>query len=529
MAFTQYVEIKDGFELIKSEKVVSPEEARSILWTRRKRNITYAIHEGDYIVLTRHSFRCPYCRKHSPAYFRTVGKPVPVHKQEINLWITGQYSFFEHKPRLIMNNVNVSAQKLYCKYCHQTSMPYSHKRKIIIEVERKKIKISLVSKNITEFLPPSKIGTVNEYAMSFPVTEMLTFNLGNGHIYYYIKENERLTFARDLRSEKEFRMDSILCMVINKYDIVRRKVAGAFQCIYGFPLPFSNKELSLETLLKMTRFVGYSSDFYKNSVPYDLKTGMIDRSFKTITKKIHFANKLPEIYERSELPQVKSVKRLFFKQPGYFFYIQEAEAAWSLLKNIDSFRRLLQLNHAFDILSYLHDYPVTISFFQSFMEQQNASRLLFQFENNWRFLQDYALHFSCLNHQRQLAEMEAWQKRWKPDNRRGKSYSIPIGIVAPSVWECEIDGFEFIWLKTRADYVHAGNELNNCLADWDVTDNSVMVMKKNGCCKAAIEIQNGHIQQAYAEHNYLIEDDMEVLNAYNHWRRIFKIPKFGDN
>ena len=529
MARIQYIEVPDGFELIKTEKAVSTEKARSILCTRKKRNIASAKYEGDYIVLTQYHYRCPYCRRLSLAYFREVGKPKQVTKTEINQWISDQYAIHDHKPSLILNNPIVSTQNFYCSYCRQVSTPYHHNQKIIVERERKKIKVSMVARSMAEYLEQREMEKDWARAMSFPVTETLTFNLGNGHVYHYIREKDILTGVNDLRSEREFSKDSVLCQAIIKYDLVRREMMKLFRSIYGTILPYTNKELCLENFFKMTRFVGYQKNFYENGVPYDLENAWIDRSFKTAVKRLHFAKDLPGIYERSGLPQTKSIRRLFFNQPGYFFFLKEAELLWNLLDNVNYFRSMLQLSHAFDILSFLHDYPATILFFQSFKDQRTVSLLCFQIESNWCFLQSYALQFSCQSYQRRIVEMETWQKRWRPDLRRGRRYSIPICIVTPTIRECKLDGFEFVWLKTRADYVQAGNELNNCLADWDSTNNTIMVMKKNGQCKAAIEIQNGQIRQAYAEDNYPIEDDIEVLGAYDHWRRLNHIPKYMED
>lgn len=77
------------------------------------------------------------------------------------------------------------------------------------------------------------------------------------------------------------------------------------------------------------------------------------------------------------------------------------------------------------------------------------------------------------------------------------NYSIRMHLPEEKIKNCNIDGYDFTWLKSSNDYIDAGHNLNNCLLDWKTTDSPVIVVKNKGEFVAAIEVAGNVIVQAY--------------------------------
>lgn len=152
--------------------------------------------------------------------------------------------------------------------------------------------------------------------------------------------------------------DDPIFELINLYKPVNRELKNQFVKIFHGSLPFRTKELTVEQFLLMTRFIGYDSGFY-NALPYAEKGDLIERRFLKPARRLHHAAKVPSIFEKTMLPKIKSIRKLLFCNPALFFYTEELEQLWKLLKMSIYFGISSHLKIIFSELAFLHKMPLS--------------------------------------------------------------------------------------------------------------------------------------------------------------------------
>lgn len=163
----------------------------------------------------------------------------------------------------------------------------------------------------------------------FELYETITFNLKNGHTFVSLEDScgEKLQI-RDISNRKpNLNSDDPIFELINLYKPVNQELKNQFIKLFHGSLPFRTKELTVEQFLLMTRFIGYDSGFY-NALPYAKNGNLIERRCLKSAKRLHHAVKVPNIFEKTTLPKVKSIRKLFFCNPALFFYTEELEQLW---------------------------------------------------------------------------------------------------------------------------------------------------------------------------------------------------------
>lgn len=68
------------------------------------------------------------------------------------------------------------------------------------------------------------------------------------------------------------------------------------------------------------------------------------------------------------------------------------------------------------------------------------------------------------------------------------------------------------------EFLRAGKELKNCLADWQFFRNNVYGMIDNGKYVAAVEIKDNVIIQAHTYRNGDISDNCSIKQAFDVWK-----------
>ena len=140
------------------------------------------------------------------------------------------------------------------------------------------------------------------------------------------------------------------------YKPVNRELKNQFIKIFRGSLPFRTKELTVEQFVLMTRFIGYNCGFY-NALPYAEKENLIERRFLKSAKRLHHAVKVPNIFEKTTLPKVKSIRKLLFCNPALFFYTEELEQLWKIIEDVNLFRNFITSQNIFSELAFLHKMP----------------------------------------------------------------------------------------------------------------------------------------------------------------------------
>lgn len=521
------IQVLRGYRLICKQEEYDILDAGALLHTKKRYKYTSASRYGEKAMLTRHVIKCPFCGHEVPAYAYYLkntgyGNYKPISRDAVDAWANPQYSFFEDEnATLELNEVFVPEHKYLCGKCGRGSFEDNRVKTVRIVSEKNKIVVSC-SAQMKYVLDLMMKYSHQSSSLRFPLTECIEFNLGNGRVHLTIKNNDGSTvIIRDITYAGHLWMMAETYSAIKDSYLVRRALKHCFTKMYGGTLPFSSNELSPENFVAMTQFVGYPRAFYY-TVPYDLSGGNIEGSFVAISRRMHNARYLERIYAASTLPRMKSIRKLFFSEPGFFFYIHEAEILWSVFADPNHYRNLLAMPRIYELLSNLRQYPGVFLFFQDYKAIKGAGHLMAKLTSKFDSTLEYAVNYCSMS----LAARIRDQKTWNLKNvsiRRRIVHSIPMQTGCHSIKDSCVDGYTFSWLRTKYEYSQAGSALRNCLAGWSTDDNPVVAVKKGEVFKAAIEIKDASVVQARAVNNAPIEHDEKLHRAIEKWKLVNKL------
>lgn len=518
-----------GFTIEEQQKTVSLDEALEALTPARQRKSTLAVFENDNVVITKHVIVCPWCGKKAPAYHNNQMEP----HQLIDMWLAQQTSMFEKLPKTLLFNRPIEAmEKFVCPRCNMISHPSKGFIDVLFIVDRKTIKIfrKLELKELFQF----KWGADKICITNFELYEAITFNLKNGHTYVSPEDGrgEKLKVHDISNTKANLYSDDPIFELINLYKPVNRELKNQFAKIFHGSLPFRTKDLTVEQFLLMTRFIGYDSGFY-NALPYAEKGDLIERRFLKPARRLHHAAKVPSIFEKTMLPKVKSIRKLFFCNPALFFYTEELEQLWKIIEDVNLFRNFITSQNIFSELAFLHKMPHLIDFYAEYKAEIGSKRLYHHFfrptDRYW--LYNYISWYYLLSEYDKKIERKKWQngRLEKQDdfegieNDMGARFSVSIPDCSSKDFrhpglECCINGYSFRRLKNSMEFLRAGKELKNCLVHWQFFQNNVYGMIDNGEYVAAVEIKDNVIIQAHTYCNGDISGNHSIKQAFDIWK-----------
>lgn len=518
-----------GFTIEEQQKTVDRDEAFEVLTPARQRKSTLAVFENDNVVITKHVIVCPWCGKKTPAYHNNQMEP----HQLIDMWLAQQTSMFEKLPKTLLFNRPIEAmEKFVCPRCNMISHPSKGFIDVLFIVDRKTIKIfrKLELKELFQI----KWGANKICITNFELYEAITFNLKNGHTYVSLEDGrgEKLKVHDISNTKTNLYSDDPIFELINLYKPVNRELKNQFAKIFRGPLPFRTKELTVEQFLLMTEFIGYDSAFY-SALPYADKRDLIERRFLKSAKRLHDAKKVPNIFEKTILPKVKSIRKIFFCNPALFFYTGELEQLWKIIEDINLFRNFITSKNIFFELAFLCKMPYLIDFYTEYKAEIGIKRLYHNFfqATNRYWLYNYVSWYYLLSEYDKKIERKKWHNGWLEkrddfegiENDMGARFSVSIPDRSSKDFrhpglECCINGYSFRRLKNSMEFLQAGKELKNCLADWQFFRNNVYGMIDNGKYVAAVEIKDNVIIQAYTYRNGDISGNHSIKQAFDIWK-----------
>lgn len=518
-----------GFTIEKQQKTVGRDVAFEVLTPARQRKSTLAVFENDNVVITKHVIVCPWCGKKAPAYHNNQMEP----HQLIDMWLAQQTSMFEKLPKTLLFNRPIEAmEKFVCPRCNMISHPSKGFIDVLFIVDRKTIKIfrKLELKELFQI----KWGADKICITNFELYEAITFNLKNGHTYVSLEDGrgEKLKVHDISNTKANLYSDDPIFELINLYKPVNRELKNQFAKIFRGPLPFRTKELTVEQFLLMTEFIGYDSAFY-SALPYADKGDLIERRFLKSAKRLHDAKKVPNIFEKTILPKVKSIRKIFFCNPALFFYTGELEQLWKIIEDINLFRNFITSKNIFSELAFLCKMPHLIDFYTEYKAEIGIKKLYHNFfqATNRYWLYNYVSWYYLLSEYDKKIERKKWHNGWLEkrddfegiENDMGARFSVSIPDRSSKDFrhpglECCINGYSFRRLKNSMEFLQAGRELKNCLADWQFFRNNVYGMIDKGKYVAAVEIKDNVIIQAHTYRNGDISGNHSIKQAFDIWK-----------
>ena len=516
-----------GYKIEKKIHNMTVNDAREILLTKKQKKFTSAIRSEYDVSLAEHFITCPHCGNKVNLYAKNLKKafniqafsPYRLKKEVILDWTSQQIDLFKetYKPLLLNHMIKVN-DELSCPKCKNTMKPSEETRKVEIRYHRHKLFIRAEVLDVTELfsLPCLTGGSVY---IEFPLYEVACFNFIKGHTYLRLENAKGQCIAiRDITSDKYNWFSGTVYNVISKNKQVKRILRDLFNREWNGKIPFFPSELNVNELRMLTMFVGYDRNFY-SSIPFKKDSLGVEESFIRQVKKMHHSRDTVKLFKNSNLPDMKSVRKIFFSDAGLFFYLEECERFWNLLNDPNYFTALLKNEEIYRILSDLHTRPMIFEFIEDFLKIFKAKRLLKLINKRWQSLCTYAVNYGSMSEHMRKGEREKWKQ-----NKKGSGidsvpdFSIPmIKEPAQRIRNCVIDEFEFSWLKTSTDYKEAGEALNNCLTEWERENYPVVCVRKGGKIIAAMEIRDDFVYQAYTANNCSLSKEPGLINAYYKW------------
>ena len=371
-------------------------------------------------------------------------------------------------------------------------------------------------------------------ALQFPMCERIVFDFESGIAsIQLIADNNILNTVNidDLTDRDDF---GLLPTMIYQNNIVKRTLKKFFQLFWQSSLPYTSNELSLEKFVLMTRFIDFPRNFYE-AIPIAENSKRLDESFLSIADELHNPICAIKLLEKSHLPNAKSVKRLFAEKSGLFFYLEECSFLFDLLGDLNFLCRILNSEEAYRIVSMLHSFPGIKTFYKDYCDIKSKKSLCSLLVKNSNAVNNQAIRYCALSTFGKRAEQVKWQ-----ENRRiveqdlmygtclNAGFSTPMHAVPEHISNCTIDRFNFRWLRTKNDYMEAGERLDNCLVSWSYYNNPVVGVYKGRKIIAAMEVGDNHIRQAYRKHNTIIDENSSLYSAIEKWCAKYSIGIMND-
>ncbi|MBP3633766.1 MAG: hypothetical protein J6J43_04240 [Oscillospiraceae bacterium] len=359
---------------------------------------------------------------------------------------------------------------------------------------------------------------------TFPLYERVQFCFGRGTVQAQLCDTDGTPLcAMDLTQRPCPDSSSSLFVAMAEDPVLNDALEKGFSHFWkGVSLPFTGHRMTLDRCVLMTRFVGFPACFF-DAIPFDRDTGIIHEDFRKQAAALHTPDDCDELLKGTTLPYVRSVRKAFFLHPGLLFYTQQCQQLYEILQNIDVFCEFLSSLSAFEVLSSIHDFPGVLEFYLDYGKDCGANALCRQLTLRPDTVNRLALQYCAMNEHRKKQLQTSWHQHgfWKECsctllNTEG-SLSIPMSCVPSGICDTVIDGFAFLWLRSKQDYIRAGKDLDNCLVEWRRTGNPVVVVRKDMRTVAAIEVSGNNVCQALTYGNRHMEPDTPLFEAFGKW------------
>lgn len=535
------IKVPCGHQMVRRTNTVDIDTAVKILSTKKQRKYSYAVRSDSGLTadLVQHFLVCPFCKFTIPSYSgflnRALKTNFPVEKKVpknvIEDWGSRQLSMFDSPcANLYLNRRIFLKRNFVCPKCGRESELNYNSKEVVIEYKGKKVMLSCKVSGIEELLSLQWLSG-KPITITSNIFEVITFNLRNGHTFIKLVNSSGKTISNvyDITEDTFLLASDPVSRIIETNTKVARTLKRLFSSMNGGKLPFSAAELGVKKYILMTRFIGYDRMFY-DAIPYAENSCKLDGKFERIAMKLHTKRRAVKYLDDSCIPDLKSIRRLYFLNPGLLFYLPEGESLWKIIEDSNLFCRILSGKHIYEVLTDLHQRPALFEFLSDYSCQKGKTVLVKKLLDEWRPMKLYAISYCSLSDAAKREEQKSWRcrKHFSPDDRPVLRISHPLCEPDTRIKDCIIDGFRFYWLRTSLDYNTAARELNNCLSSWLGDDNPVVCIKMNEKIVAAIEVQGNTVIQLLGWNNSSIDRVKGLTDAYEKWKHKYRLTEEKD-
>ena len=505
--------ISDGYELVPQSYRLEPEQARKLLLSRRQLRYNCAQRDGDEVVLTRHTIRCPSCglrRSATPSHVYQDVSVGRISKPDIDRWLYGQQGLWDDG--VLWLHKLVIPDRWQCPSCGKTFSAGKNNTGVRIVTEKKRIEMLCR-------------GMVDGQLM----LEHLSFNLRTGRLVLtacsFWEEKRRI---RDVTTLPADFYKSHCCRLLQENLQVRKKLYRHLRDLWGSNLPYALDETGVEEFAAMTRFVGYPRSFYA-AIPWaDGEERKIHPHFGKMAEKLHNAENLSKVMLGVPLCAFRCVRRIVTAQPAFLFYSREIAALFEALRRDPAaLSKLLRSCHGFWLLGQLAAYPEMIRFLADFVEVRSLAGLIQLLERSAGMVRYYALEYGCMTPKRREIEKKTWEffhtAALLPI---GPGFSVPLRLEEASHDGCARD-YQFRYLRSSRELVEAGKKLKNPLLGIQTEGTVVLITRRHGMeIIGAAQIYDGNVVCTQGIGDSPLS--MDVVPALRDWCEAEHIGLFED-
>ena len=525
--------VPNGFRHERTASVLPLDDAVALLVTKKQRRYTRAVRRGEQAELIRDRVVCP-CGAHTPAYAPFVpsdpdmgGDGIRIPAPEVRSW-ADNLSLFPDDDVLVFHGKGWNGQSFTCPRCSLTSRAFSSSTEAEIRVEKGLVCFTVfdAAADVAESLLAAARKGVR---LCFPLRETLCLAGGKAWLTVY-DAGDRPLRIRDVTEPNEHWLRSEACLLLTRSVVARRKLLQALSLFWEGPLPFTAAQLTDPAqLLSLSRFRGFPRSFY-DMLPTD-GAGALEPGFRAAARKLRSLRRLPALFDASGLPGKKSVRRHFFAHPELFWFLREARVLWELVGDVNLFCAVLNKSCCFELLAALHAYPGAEVFLRDYAARKGAGALV-ELAGRYEDLEKalaYAIGYAAAGEPLRRRE----QKRWK-DRRYVFQSSLcasPAAVLpALRTRDRTVDGFRFVWLRTKEAFNSAGRALRNCLGEYSPATMTAAVIRQDGRSLAAVEVSKNCIVQALGAHNTPLDPEGAPGRALAKWAELcgFWLPPPGE-
>lgn len=522
-------------------------DAERILTSRKHRRYSYAIRNGHSAALYRHIWICP-CGARLPAYAYYLQKaslPAGIPKIRLEAWSDQQLSLFgDHEDRLTVHQQINAGGSITCPVCGNASRLSSHTRRVVIEMGNRKLTAVAELQSISDILQTKWLPqSISDFV--FPLYESVSFNLRRGTVCLMMKNsNGHVLAAYDITECPDRWNNSLLLNILLTNKTVYRQFRRSFAELYRAQFPFRIDSFSPESYILLTRFIGYPEAFYY-SIPFSGKTLSLDRSFRSAARILHDSENMLAYYSNCRLPDAKTIRKLIYENPAFLFYPKELAAMWDILKDVNLLRNLLTSPMIYDLLGQLHQYPGVLSFYVDYQAKKGSRALLHRLKQDLPGTNYEAIVYASMSKWGKEAEQKHWTHKYKPrahwhlpqyydddgepmqavaDLPQVCNYSVPMVPNDALHYPFYKSGiYQIRLLKSRREFIAAGEQLHNCLGEWHRNMGLVFVTYEGTNAVAAIEVDNysRRIRQVRTTNNRPVRADSQLGLAILEWSKHF--------
>ena len=527
------MQIDYGYKVMIRAEKQSRENAKDLFYGNDRFLYNEMLYEnGEYTALRQYTV-CPVCKSEIEAARVVRKKPVELSGYEMGRFFSSQFrETTGRRLSLKINRADLNSEKsVVCPYCRHRIFNSSLKRNIETFVKDGKAYINVQLIGIEELINSAFSFSDDESTYIIPdpaltYSEILILDGASGEIIISLEdENGTVLHRAEISDKFDCAGSSAIDLIFNNQE-TKDFIKEYLNTFRSSPVPYSTDELGFSETIMLTKYRGFSKSYY-NALPFELGTFCPEASFSVFRNVEEAVSRL----NSSEFLKSKNIKKAIIENQGLLFFIDDLERLYQNINNNCVFAKIIVQPDIFLLLQHIHNYS-TDAFFRDFCSTKyGAVNLEHYLLESTADVCECAKDYSLLNlHYRRQIQNSGFSKyidkleKWIDDEpyysiKNTFRYSLPMNTGKCLEYADKINGVTFAPAVSTGELYQAGKVLNNCLVDWEISRNNIILMKMGTFIVGAVELSKDleDIVQAKLSDNYPMDSDKELSKAFVAW------------